>query len=159
MRVSFGTALAALALFGVATSVQAAEIKSSASKTSSQSVDAVWTKIGDFCGIANWHPAVAKCELSADKKDRTLSLKGGGTIVEHLVRWSDKTHSYTYKIVSSPLPVENYESTIHVSAAKSGSGSVISWHGHYKAKGAPAADAKKTIDGIYEAGLTALAGG
>ena len=159
MRVSLGTALAALGLFAVATSVQAAVIKSSNSKTTSQSVDAVWTKIGDFCGIANWHPAVAKCELSADKKDRTLTLKGGGTIVEHLVRWSDKMHSYTYKIVSSPLPVEDYESTIHVSGAKSGSGSVISWHGHYKAKGAADADAKKAIDGIYESGLTALAGG
>jgi hypothetical protein len=158
MRVSLGTALAALGLFAVASSVQAAEIKSSDSKTTSQSVDAVWTKIGDFCGIANWHPAIAKCDLSADKKDRTLTLKGGGTIVEHLVRWSDKMHSYTYKIVSGPLPVENYESTIHV--AKSGSGSVIRWKGKYTAK-APAsdADAKKAIDGVYDSGLTALAGG
>jgi hypothetical protein len=157
MRVPYRTALVALGLFAVATAAQAVESK--ASKTSSQSVDAVWQKIGDFCGISQWHPAVAKCELSADKKDRTLSLKGGGTIVEHLVRWSDKMHSYTYKIVSGPLPVEHYESTIHVSAAKSGSGSVISWRGHYSAKGASDADAKKTIDGIYDAGLTALAGG
>ncbi len=156
MRVSYGS-LAALALILAATSAQAVESK--VTKTSTQSVDAVWTKIGDFCGIAQWHPALEKCALSADKKDRTLTLKGGGTIVEHLVRWSDKMHSYTYKIVSSPLPVENYESTIRVSAAKSGSGSVISWHGHYKAKGAPDADAKKAIDGIYESGLTALAGG
>jgi polyketide cyclase/dehydrase/lipid transport protein len=159
MRVSSGTALAALGLFAVAGAAQAAEIKSSDSKTTSQSVDAVWTKIGDFCGIANWHPAIAKCDLSADKKERTLMLKGGGTIVEDLVRWSDKTHSYTYKIVSSPLPVENYESTLRVSAAKSGSGSVISWHGHYKAKGASDAEAKKVIDGVYESGLTALAAG
>jgi hypothetical protein len=141
----------------VATAAQAVESK--ASKTTSQSVDAVWQKIGDFCGIGQWHPAIAKCELSSDKKDRTLTLKGGGTIVEHLVRWSDKTHSYTYKIVSSPLPVEDYESTLRVSAAKSGSGSVISWRGHYKAKGASDAEAKKTIDGIYDAGLGALAGG
>jgi hypothetical protein len=157
MRVPFRTALAALALFAVATSAQA--IESKASKTTSQSVDAVWQKIGDFCGIANWHPAIAKCDLSADKKDRTLTLKGGGTIVEHLVRWSDKTHSYTYKIVSGPLPVDDYISTIHVHAAKSGSGSVISWRGHYTAKGASDADAKKAIDGVYDAGLTALAGG
>lgn len=155
MRVPYRTALVALGLFAVATAAQAVESK--ASKTTSQSVDAVWQKIGDFCGISQWHPAVAKCELSADKKDRTLSLKGGGTIVEHLVRWSDKMHSYTYKIVSGPLPVEHYESTIHVSAAKSGS--VISWRGHYSAKGASDADAKKAIDGIYDAGLTALAGG
>jgi hypothetical protein len=152
MRVSY-QAVVALGLIMAATAAQA--IESKASKTSTQSVDAVWTKIGDFCGIANWHPAIAKCELSADKKDRTLTLKGGGTIVEHLVRWSDKTHSYTYKIVSGPLPVEKYESTIHV--GKSGTGSVITWHGHYSAKGASDADAKKAIDGVYDGGLTALA--
>lgn len=156
MRVPYRTALVALGMFAVATAAQAIESKES--KTSPQSVDAVWQKVGDFCGIGQWHPAVAKCELSADKKQRTLTLKGGGTIVEHLVRWSDKMHSYTYKIVSSPLPVENYESTIHV--AKSGSGSVVSWRGHYSAKsGASDADAKKAIDGVYDAGLTSLAGG
>jgi len=157
MRVPYRSAFVALSLCAVATAAQAVESK--ASKTTSQSVDAVWQKIGDFCGIGQWHPAIAKCELSSDKKDRTLTLKGGGTIVEHLVRWSDKTHSYTYKIVSSPLPVEDYECTLRVSAAKSGSGSVISWRGHYKAKGASDAEAKKTIDGIYDAGLGALAGG
>jgi hypothetical protein len=154
MRVTYRSLLA-LGLILAATSAQAIESKES--KTSTQSVDAVWTKIGDFCGIAQWHPAIASCELSADKKDRTLTLKGGGTIVEHLVRWSDKMHSYTYKIVSGPLPVANYESTIHVS--KSGSGSVILWKGHYSAKGASDADAKKAIDGVYDGGLTALAGG
>ena len=158
MRVPYRTVLAGLAMFAVATAAQAIESKES--KTSTQSVDAVWQKVGDFCGIGQWHPAIAKCELSTDKKERTLTLKGGGTIVEHLVRWSDKMHSYTYKIVSGPLPVEHYESTIHVSAAKSGSGSVISWRGHYSAKsGTSDADAKKAIDGVYDAGLTALAGG
>lgn len=156
MRVPFPAVLLTLGLFGMASAAQAVESK--AAKTTAQSVDAVWQKIGDFCGIANWHPAVAKCELSIDKKERTLTLKGGGTIVEHLVRWSDKTHSYTYKIVSSPLPVDNYVSTIHVAPAKSGSGSVISWRGHYTAKGASDADAKKAIDGIYDAGLKSLAG-
>ena len=36
-------------------------------------------KIGDFCGIGKWHPAIEKCVLSADGKQRTLSLNGGGT--------------------------------------------------------------------------------
>jgi Polyketide cyclase / dehydrase and lipid transport len=153
MRVTYRSLLA-LGLILAATSAQA--IESKMSKTSTQSVDAVWTKIGDFCGIGQWHPAIASCVLSPDKKDRTLTLKGGGTIVEHLVRWSDKLHYYTYKIVSGPLPVANYESTIHV--GKSGSGSVITWKGHYSAKGASDADAKKAIDGVYDGGLTALAG-
>ena len=43
-----------------------------------------WAAIGDFCGIAGWHPAIEKCELGekGGKPIRTLSLKGGGTIVE-----------------------------------------------------------------------------
>ncbi len=157
MRITFVAGVLSAGLCLTATAAQV--IESKASKSTPESVDAVWRKVGDFCGIASWHPAVAKCELSADKKDRTLTLKGGGTIVEHLVSWSDKKHSYTYKIVSSPLPVDNYTSTIHVAAAKSGSGSVISWRGQYSAKGASDAEAKKTIDGIYDAGLTSLAGG
>lgn len=33
-------------------------------------------KVGDFGAIAYWHPAVEKCVLSADGKQRTLSVKG-----------------------------------------------------------------------------------
>lgn len=157
MPVFCRSAFAVISLIAYAGAAQALESK--ASKQSTQPVDAVWQKVGDFCGIAQWHPAIAKCDLSADKKERTLTLKGGGTIVEKLVRWSDKTHSYTYRIVSGPLPVADYESTLHVRAAKSGTGSVITWRGHYSAKGASEADAKKAIDGVYEAGLSALAGG
>ena len=46
--------------------------------TSSMSPEALWKKIGGFCGISNWHPAFEKCVLSADGKQRTLSIKGGG---------------------------------------------------------------------------------
>jgi hypothetical protein len=93
--------------------------------------------------------------LSDGGKTRTLSLKGGGTIVEKLVSRDDTAHSYTYQIVSSPLPVSDYESTIKV--LPEGSGSSIVWTGDYKAKGASDADAKKTIDGVYKAGVDALA--
>ena len=125
--------------------------------TSSMSPEALWKKIGDFCGIANWHPAVEKCVLSADGKQRTLSLKGGGTIVETLENLDDANRAYTYTIISSPLPVANYHSTISVSVDPKGSS--LKWVGQYDAKGASDADAKKVIDGIYEAGEKALVGG
>jgi hypothetical protein len=132
-------------------------LESSVTMTSSMSPDALWKKIGDFCGIANWHPAVEKCVLSADGKQRTISLKGGGTIVERLENLDPANHAYTYAIVSSPLPVANYHSTISVSADPKGSS--LKWVGKYDAKGASDADAKKAIDGIYEAGEKALVGG
>ena len=83
-------------------------LESSVTTTSSISPEALWKKIGDFCGVADWHPAIEKCVLSADGKQRTLSLKGGGTIVEALENLDDAGHAYTYTIISGPLPVANY---------------------------------------------------
>lgn len=132
-------------------------LDSSVTMTSSMSPDAVWKKVGDFCGIGDWHPAVEKCVLSADGKLRTISLKGGGTLVEALEAVDNATHTYTYTILSGPLPVTNYHSTLSVSPDPKGSS--IKWVGKYDAKGASDADAKKVIDGIYEGGEKALIGG
>jgi hypothetical protein len=129
-------------------------LESSVKAASKLSADVLWAKIGDFCGISKWHPAIEKCELSADGKTRTLSLKGGGTIVEALVKMDPAARSYTYSIVSGPLPVANYTSTISIAA--DGAGSTVTWVGKYDAKGASDAETIKTIDGVYDAGLKAL---
>ena len=136
------------------TGLTAQALESSARAASKLSADALWAKIGDFCGISKWHPAVEKCELSADGKTRTLSLKGGGTIVETLVKMDAAGRSYTYSILSGPLPVANYTSTISVAA--DGAGSMVTWVGKYDAKGASDADSKQAIDGVYDSGLKAL---
>jgi hypothetical protein len=142
---------AALLMSGLA----AHALDTSAKASSKLSADALWAKIGDFCGIAKWHPAFEKCELSADGKTRTLFLKGGGTIVETLVKMDAAGKSYTYSILNSgPVPVGNYTSTIGVAA--DGAGSVVTWTGKYDAKGAPDADVQKAIQDVYDDGLKAL---
>lgn len=117
----------------------------------------VWQTVGDFCGIGTWHPAVEKCVVSQKdgKTLRTLSLKGGGTIVEEQVSRDDKVMTYTYAIVESPLPVSDYTSTLSVSP--SDSGSKLDWKGSFKAKGAPDSVATDVISGIYDAGLKGIA--
>ena len=123
------------------------------------SADAVWAAIGDFCGIANWHPAVEACALGErdGAEIRTLTLKdGGGTIVEKLVEWNDDAHSYTYAILEpGPLPVEGYTSTLSTKADDDG-GAGIRWVGSFTAKGASDDDAKAAIEGVYKAGVDAL---
>jgi hypothetical protein len=149
------TALATIAVLGFGTA-SAFALDSTVIMTSSMSTDALWKKVGDFCGIAAWHPAIEKCVLGAVGKQRTLSLKGGGTVVEALENWDDAKRSYTYTILSGPLPVTNYHST--VSVASDPKGSALKWMGTYDAKGASDADAKKTMDGVYEAGAKGLTG-
>jgi hypothetical protein len=144
-----------MVVLGMSTA-SASALESSVTMTSSMSPDALWKKVGDFCGIATWHPAIEKCVLSADGKQRTLSVKGGGTVVEALEKWDDANRSYTYTILSGPLPVANYHSTISVGADPKGS--ALKWMGKYDAKGAPDAESKKTMDGVYEAGAKSLTG-
>lgn len=117
----------------------------------------VWQVVGDFCGIGQWHPAVEKCapSMKDSKSLRTLSLKGGGTIVEEQLARDDKKMDYGYTILESPLPVSDYKSTLAV--MPNGSGSKLVWSGSFKAKGAPDAKAEEVIGGIYEAGLKGIA--
>jgi Polyketide cyclase / dehydrase and lipid transport len=150
----YATCAAAMVVLGMSTA-SASALESSVTMTSSMSPDALWKKVGDFCGIATWHPAIEKCVLSADGKQRTLSVKGGGTVVEALEKWDDANRSYTYTILSGPL-VANYHSTISVGADPKGS--ALKWMGKYDAKGVPDADSKKTMDGVYEAGAKSLTG-
>ncbi len=98
-------------------STAAFAVDSSVTMTSSMSPDALWKKIGAFCGIGDWHPAVEKCVLSSDGKERTLALKGGGALVERLENLDpgNRSYTYTYTILSGPLPVVNYHSIISVS--------------------------------------------
>ncbi len=110
----------------------------------------VWSTIGGWCAISDWHPVIAKCEENQDggKMHRTLTTKDGGVIKETLVKKSDT--SYTYKIDESPLPVSNYTATLAVT--KEGKGSSVVWSAKFEPKG-KADEAKKTMEGVFKAGL------
>jgi hypothetical protein len=146
----------AAAAFIVSTA-SAFALESNVTVKSSTPPDAVWKKIGDFCGIKSWIPAVSGCVISSDGKQRTVSLKGGGEVVERLDNWDDTKRSYTYSILSGPLPVSDYRSTLSV--LPDGSGSAVNWHSTYQAKGVSDAEAQKLIDGIYQDGAKSLLGG
>ncbi|HYI72148.1 MAG TPA: SRPBCC family protein [Skermanella sp.] len=117
---------------------------------------ALWERIGDFCGVARWHPAVESCALSAQDGAtvRTLALKGGGVIVEKLESRDEAGRSYSYSIVSAPLPVRDYLSVISVVPA--GSGSAVVWRGSFDAQGVSDAEAVRTMEGVYKAGADEL---
>jgi carbon monoxide dehydrogenase subunit G len=151
----FKSILALAALSASIASAQALEVTKSAEVAAPPAK--VWQTIEKFCSIGDWHPAVEKCELSekGGKQIRTLSLKGGGTIVEQQEAYSDAKMDYTYSILTSPLPVADYKSTITV--MPSGAGSKLTWTGSFKAKGADDAKAEGVIGGIYDAGLKGIA--
>ncbi len=132
-------------------------LEASATKDIDADPAVVWATVGDFCGIANWHPAIEKCEPSTvdEALIRDLTLKDGGKIREQQESRDDDQFNYSYKIVEGPLPVSDYESTISVTPKEGGS--TIEWKGTFEAKGAPDDDVVKLITGIYEAGVDGIA--
>lgn len=122
------------------------------------SAKTVWSVIGNFNALPDWHPAVAKSELKKEAGGtlRKLSLAGGGTIEEKLEQIDDKERRYTYTIVSGPLPVSNYTATLKVRDGEGGKGCSVEWSSEFEAKGAPEGDAVAAISGIYEAGFENL---
>ncbi len=122
------------------------------------SARAVWGVIGGFNNLAKWHPAVAKSEETKEGAAtiRRLTLHGGGTIVERLEGKDDKRRTYTYSILTGPLPVAGYKASLHVEEHKDGKSCTVEWSSEFTPSGAPEPEAVKAIRGIYEAGLDNL---
>lgn len=119
---------------------------------------ALWEKVGGWCAIQEWHPAVEKCEESKEGDDtyRTLTLKGGGAIKEKLV--DTGTTSYRYEIIESPLPVKNYEAQFSVTPDDDDLDEInVVWSATYDpADGKDDKEARKTIDGIFKDGIDSI---
>jgi len=119
------------------------------------SVKSVWKVIGGFNALPDWHPAIAKSELSDGGTKRTLQLLGGGFIVERLQSQGDE-YSYSYSILESPLPVRNYTAAIAVRPNGDGNGCRVEWSGDFQAANVPNSEATRVIRGIYQVGLDNL---
>jgi uncharacterized protein YndB with AHSA1/START domain len=116
--------------------------------------DTVWKLIGGFNALPAWLPPVKASKLDAGGQVRTLDLAGGGSVTEKLETFDDKKHAYSYSITSSPLPVANYVATIKVS--EDGKGSTIEWSSEFSPAGASETEARKVIEGVYQAGFENL---
>jgi hypothetical protein len=97
---------------------------------------------------------MAQSPMDGDK--RTITLADGVVINEQVIRHSDDDMAYTYRIVESPLPLRDYESTISVEIDPDGAR--LTWSAEFTPAGAPAADVEAMVRGLYEAGLQGVAG-
>ena len=110
-----------------------------------------WARIGPFCSIETWHPAIGKC-TEVDGV-RTLTTKDGkGTFVEKQTARDDKAMTYTYEIEQSPLPVTKYVSTFKVTPRGKDKANV-EWLSTYTPAEGKDTEAATAIGAIYQAGL------
>lgn len=127
------------------------------SATLNASAEKVWEVMGKFGGLADWHPAAVACTTSEEAGDviRTISIPGGGSLIEKLEALHTKQFSMTYSIIDGPLPVANYRSTLKLVPQGEEACKAV-WSGEFNASGADDEAAQTVIRGIYTAGLDAL---
>jgi dienelactone hydrolase len=127
-------------------------LESSMAVRSSLPPDELWNKIGDFCGMTAWDPAVERCALSEDGKQRTIVFFGGvGGVAGALEDWSNDNRTFSWTANSLLAPVSNYRASVSVLA--DGHGSVLKMTASYEARGISDSDARKTIDDAFYRGL------
>ncbi len=165
MKLVFATAIlagSAIALAaapaGAASLVSAKKLEINVDETKTEAErTALWAKIGGWCAISEWHPAIAKCEESkdGDTEFRTLTLKDGGVIKEKLLEKG--TTSYKYEIIESPLPVKNYTAMFSVTPDDDDLDEInVLWSATYDANGKEDKEARKIIDGIFKDGIASI---
>lgn len=116
--------------------------------------DQVWSLVGRFNALPDWHPGIEKSVLEKAGQQRRLSLAGGGTIVETLEHVDEHNRTYSYAIVDSPFPVSNYKATITVT--DSDDGCTVHWSSEFAAKGGAEGEMTKMVADIYQQGLDNL---
>lgn len=113
----------------------------------------LWDMIGAFGDTGRWTgrpPEACRHEGSGIGSLRTLTLADGREIVDRLV--AEGAMSYSYEIVSSPLPVAAYRATMAVAPAGEGE-CLFTWSGDITPAGISDEAAASLFEGVYAQGI------
>ena len=117
-------------------------------------IDEVWKLVGDFSGFVEAMGIPVETEGEGVGSTRTIAM-GGSPTVERLETLDNENRTLQYSLLQGPLPVENYLSTMHLSAIDEGR-TRLEWSSEFDAAGIPEADAIEAIRGIYKGGIAGL---
>lgn len=116
-----------------------------------------WKLIGDFVGFIEAMGLPVECEGEGIGALRTIS-SGSEAVVERLEARDEDAMRIVYSIVSGPVPVVNYRSTIELTAAGDGRSS-LTWTGTFEpAPGVTDEKAASFVRAVYKSGIAGLHG-
>ena len=123
------------------------------------SADAVWSIVGNFNGLPDWHPWVRSSVLApaAGGLGRRVTIDGGRAghreLTERLVSFDSAGREYAYTIIDGPIPFTEYVGRFRVVATGAGR-CMLEYRGRYRpAAGKSEAEATERIRTFYEAAI------
>jgi len=127
------------------------------------SAEQVWERVRDFNGLPKWHPRIRDSRiedaLPADKVGciRNFHLQNGDTIREQLLGLSDYDLFYSYAILESPMPLEDYVATLRLTPVTDGARCFVEWSAEFSCDPSDEADLVSGIStNVFQGGFDAL---
>ena len=128
------------------------------------SADKVWGLVRNFNDLPKWHPAIASSEIEENLPPDSIGcvrrfqlIDDGGMIREQLLALADDTRSFTYSILESPMPVDNYVAVMRFTPITMGNKTFAEWTAEFDVTSGPPEDTKQHIgDNVFAGGFEAL---
>ena len=127
-------------------------------------VDKVWAYARDYNGHYQWHPRIKDSVIEGGGPSdqvgcvRSFHVDDGGHLRERLLSFSDVERSFTYNIIVSPMPIENYVATFRCIAVTEGNKTLVEWSATFDVPAAEEARIKDVVGRqTFAAGIKALA--
>ncbi|MDG2304048.1 MAG: SRPBCC family protein [Candidatus Binatia bacterium] len=118
--------------------------------------ETVWALVREFGGVKEWNDGIDSCEVDGSGIGAVRTLKMGGIeIQERLEHIDDTGRTFSYSIISGPVPVENYLASMTIHDAAEGKARVT-WQGSFDPKGVAEEDCAKLFTGVYQGGIAAI---
>jgi hypothetical protein len=126
--------------------------------------DKVWNLVRNFNDLPKWHPAIASSEIEQNRPPdsigcvRRFRLSSDGAMLrERLLALADDTRSFTYSILESPMPVDNYIAEMRFTRITMGDKTFAEWSAEFDVTSGPPEDTAKDIgDNVFAFGFEAL---
>ncbi|MEC5159230.1 MULTISPECIES: SRPBCC family protein [unclassified Janthinobacterium] len=93
----------------------------------------VWEFIGGFHALAEWSSSIKSSLPEQGGRVRRLKTTDGAVIAERLQSFSEAQREYSYSIVSGPIPVSNYHSTLRVLGDDDAAECSVEWSSQFDA--------------------------
>jgi len=126
-------------------------------------VDKVWAYARDFNGHGEWHPLIAESTVEDGRPSdqvgciRNFNLTNGGNLREQLLSFSDMDRSFTYNILVSPMPIQNYVATFHCLPITETDQTFVEWYANFDVSEEHEARIKHQVgQDTFAAGIKAL---
>lgn len=128
------------------------------------SADKVWGLVRNFNELPKWHPAIASSEIEENLSPDSVGcvrrfqlIDDGGMIREQLLALADDSRSFTYSILESPMPVDNYVAVMRFTPITMGDKTFAEWTAEFDVTSGPPEDTEHHIgDNVFAGGFEAL---